>query len=93
MGIDTWAVDFVLLDHNGERIGDAVSYRDDRTDAIKDEIEQKGILSFEEQYAHTGIQYQKFNTVYQLLALKKEHPEQLEQAEGMLMIPDYLNYS
>ena len=92
MGIDTWAVDFVLLDHNGERIGDAVSYRDDRTDAIRDELEQKGILSFEEHYARTGIQFQKFNTVYQLLALKKEHPEDLDQAESLLMIPDYLNY-
>ena len=92
MGIDTWAVDFVLLDHNGERIGDAVSYRDDRTDAIRDELEQKGILSFEEHYARTGIQFQKFNTVYQLLALKKEHPEYLDQAESLLMIPDYLNY-
>ena len=92
MGIDTWAVDFVLLDHNGERIGDAISYRDDRTDAIRDELEQKGILSFEEHYARTGIQFQKFNTVYQLLALKKEHPEDLDQAESLLMIPDYLNY-
>ena len=92
MGIDTWAVDFVLLDHNGERIGDAVSYRDDRTDAIRDELEQKGILSFEEHYARTGIQFQKFNTVYQLLALKKEHPEYLDRAESLLMIPDYLNY-
>ena len=92
MGIDTWAVDFVLVDREGNRIGDAVSYRDDRTDAIRDELEQKGILSFEEHYARTGIQFQKFNTVYQLLALKKEHPEDLDRAESLLMIPDYLNY-
>ncbi len=92
MGIDTWAVDYVLLDREGKRIGDAVSYRDDRTNAIRDELEQKNILSFAEHYGRTGIQYQKFNTVYQLLALKKEEPEQLEQADCMLMIPDYLNY-
>lgn len=92
MGIDTWAVDFVLLDKEGRRISDAVSYRDERTDPIRAELEEKGILSFREHYALTGIQYQKFNTVYQLLALKKEHPEQLEQADCMLMIPDYLNY-
>ena len=92
MGIDTWAVDYVLLDKEGKRIGDAVSYRDDRTNAIRDELEQKGILSFEEHYEKTGIQYQKFNTVYQLLALKKEEPELLDQADCMLMIPDYLNY-
>ena len=92
VGIDTWAVDYVLLDREGNRLGDAVSYRDDRTNAIKDELEQKGILSFEEHYERTGIQYQKFNTCYQLLALKKEEPALLAQAESMLMIPDYLNY-
>ena len=92
MGIDTWAVDYVLLDEEGNRIGDAVSYRDDRTDGIRDELEQKGILSFEEHYKRCGIQYQKFNTVYQLLALKKEHPELLEKAETMIMVPDYLGY-
>ena len=92
MGIDTWAVDYVLLDKDGKRIGDAVAYRDERTNGIREELEEKGILSFAEHYARTGIQYQKFNTVYQLLALKKEHPEQLEQAESLLMVPDYLNY-
>ena len=92
MGIDTWAVDFVLLDQNGNRISDAVAYRDERTNTVRRELEEKGILSFEEHYEKTGIQYQKFNTVYQLTALKNEHPEQLEQAECMLMIPDYLNY-
>lgn len=92
IGIDTWAVDFVLLDGDGNRISDSVSYRDSRTDGIRDALEAKGILSFREHYSHTGIQYQKFNTVYQLLALKKEHPEQLEKAKTFLMIPDYLNY-
>lgn len=92
MGIDTWAVDFVLLDKDGKRLGDAVSYRDDRTDTIREELERKGILSFEEHYSRTGIQYQKFNTCYQLLALKKEDPELLDQADCLLMIPDYLNY-
>lgn len=92
MGIDTWAVDFVLLDENDEIIGDAVAYRDFRTDGIKDELEKDGILSFAETYAHTGIQYQKFNTIYQLTALKKEHPEYLEKAKTFLMIPDYLNF-
>ena len=92
MGIDTWAVDYVLLDGEGKRIGDAVAYRDNRTDHIREELENKGILTFAEHYARCGIQYQKFNTAYQLLALKKEHPEQLEKAERMLMIPDYLNY-
>lgn len=92
MGIDTWAVDFVLLDSDGEILGDTVAYRDDRTDGIRQELEDKGILSFDTHYSKTGIQYQKFNTIYQLMALKKEHPDYLEQAESFLMIPDYLAY-
>lgn len=90
IGIDTWAVDFVLLDREGRRIGDAVAYRDFRTDGIREAWEDR--LPFAELYARTGIQYQKFNTVYQLLALKQEHPEQLDSAAMFLMIPDYLNY-
>ena len=92
MGIDTWAVDFVLLDEDGQRIGDAVGYRDGRSADVRDALEESGTLSFAEQYAHTGIQYQPFNTAYQLVALKREHPEQLERAHTMLMIPDYLHY-
>ncbi len=90
IGIDTWAVDFVLLDREGRRIGDAVAYRDSRTDGIREAWEDR--LPFAELYDRTGIQYQKFNTVYQLLALKREHPEQLDSAAMFLMIPDYLNY-
>jgi rhamnulokinase len=92
MGIDTWGVDFVLLDSDGEILGDTVAYRDERTDGIRQELEDKGILSFDDLYSKTGIQYQKFNTIYQLVALQKEHPEYMEQAESFLMIPDYLNY-
>lgn len=92
MGIDTWAVDFVLLDRDGKRIGDPVAYRDERTDPIREELERDGTLTFGELYERTGIQYQKFNTIYQLLALKKEHPEQLMEADCFLMIPDYLGY-
>ncbi len=90
IGIDTWAVDFVLLDRNDQMIGDAVAYRDARTADADAEVEKT--VSFEELYEKTGIQKQKFNTVYQLCALKKEHPEQLEKAEALLMIPDYFNF-
>ena len=92
IGIDTWAVDFVLLDSDGKRIGDAVAYRDERTEGMREAVEKEYGLTFAEHYARTGIQYQKFNTVYQLMALKKEHPEQLAAAKTFLMIPDYLNY-
>ena len=90
VGIDTWAVDFLLLDADGTPIGDPVAYRDGRTAAMREELEP--ILPFTKLYARTGIQYQSFNTVYQLCALKKEHPEQLAAAEYFLMVPDYLNY-
>jgi len=92
VGIDTWAVDFVLLDEDGQRLGDAVAYRDDRTDGMRRVLAEEYDLPFAAQYEKTGIQYQKFNTVYQLMALKREHPEFLEKARTFLMIPDYLNY-
>lgn len=92
IGIDTWAVDFVLLDEQGKRLGDAVAYRDERTEGIREALEKDYGLTFAEHYARTGIQYQPFNTVYQLMALKKEHPEQLDAAKIFLMVPDYLNY-
>ena len=92
MGIDTWAVDFVLLDTNGQPVGDAVAYRDARTEGVRDRLEAEEILSFAAHYARTGIQYQPFNTAYQLAALKAEHPEQLQKADRLLMIPEYFNY-
>ena len=85
--IDTWGVDFVLLDENMKRIGEAVAYRDSRTEGIPEELD--AVIRFEELYARTGIQKQTFNTVYQLAALKKEAPEQLDKAEHFLMIRTY----
>ena len=90
VGIDTWAVDFVLLDADGNLIGDAVAYRDSRTDGADKIVESA--VSPAELYARTGIQKQMFNTVYQLAALRREHPEQLEQAASLLMIPDYFHF-
>ena len=90
IGIDTWGVDFVLLDEHNEIVGDTVAYRDARTDGIYEVADQ--IMDPAEVYARTGIQRQPFNTLYQLLALKNEHPEQLEAARTFLMIPDYLNW-
>lgn len=90
MGIDTWGVDFVFLDKDGELIGDAVSYRDARTEGVPAELEKR--LSFEALYQRTGIQKIDFNSVYQLYAIQKENPELLKQAETLLMIPDYFHY-
>ncbi len=92
VGIDTWAVDYVLLDKDDRRLGDCVGYRDARTDGVRDALELAGILSFDEHYARTGIQYQQFNTAYQLCALSRENREHLDNATAMLMVPDYLNW-
>ena len=90
MAVDTWAVDYVLLGKNGERICPAVAYRDRRTETVPDELEKA--VPFAWLYGRTGIQMQKFNTVYQLAAQKKEMPDVFEKAEKLLMIPDYLAY-
>lgn len=90
VGIDTWGVDFVLVDERGLPVGDAVAYRDKRTDGMPEHVDS--VVPFGELYAHTGIQKAVFNTIYQLAALKKESPEQLEKAERLLFVPDYLNF-
>ena len=91
VGVDTWGVDFVLLDEGGELCSDAVAYRDARTAGAAEEIE-RDVLSFADLYARCGIQKTSFNTSYQLWALKKDHPEQLERAAHLLTIPEYINY-
>lgn len=90
MGIDTWAVDFVLLDEKEQRIGNAVAYRDKRTDDIDASVYQ--VIPEKDLYGRTGIQKQKFNTIYQLMSLRQRHPEQLERAKRMLLIPDYFHF-
>ena len=91
IGIDTWGVDFVLLDKDLKLCSDAVAYRDKRTAGADAEIEAQ-VMSFADLYRRVGIQKTSFNTIYQLWALKKEHPEQLEKAEHFLMVPEYLNF-
>ncbi|MBQ4259677.1 MAG: rhamnulokinase [Lachnospiraceae bacterium] len=90
VGVDTWGVDFVLLDKEGKRIGNAVGYRDGRTKDMDKEVYQ--YIPESDLYARTGIQKQMFNTIYQLMALKMKKPELLEKAETLLMIPDYFHY-
>lgn len=90
VGIDTWGVDFVLLDKEEKIVGKAVGYRDHRTTGMDQEVYK--LISEEDLYARTGIQKAIYNTIYQLMAVKKQHPEHLEQAEALLMIPDYFHY-
>ena len=90
IGIDTWGVDFILLDESLKPCSDMVAYRDARTTGMDEFVES--IIPFADHYARTDIQKAIFNTVYQLAALKREHPDQLEKAAHFLMVPDYLNY-
>ena len=90
MAIDTWGVDYVLLDKDDNILGDTVGYRDSRTNGMDEKVYET--ISLEDLYARTGIQKAIFNTVYQLMAVKETHPEYLEQAESILMIPDYFHF-
>lgn len=89
MGIDTWAVDFVLVDHQNRRLGDAVAYRDSRTQGMEQCVYEA--VPENQLYEMTGIQKQTFNTIFQLMALKKENNDLLVNAEALLMIPDYFH--
>ena len=88
VAIDTWGVDYVLLDKDLKEIYPAVAYRDSRTDKSIPEVEK--IISFEDLYKITGTQKLVYNTVYQLYCDKMTG--KLENAEHFLMIPDYLNF-
>ena len=90
LGVDTWGVDFVLLDENDKLIGQAVGYRDGRTTGMDEEVYK--IISEKDLYSRTGIQKAIYNTIYQLMALKKQNKEQLEEAKTLLMIPDYMHF-
>lgn len=90
MSIDTWAVDYVLLDQNDHVLGDSYGYRDHRTDGM-DEVVNK-VIDEKELYAKTGIQKQIFNTIYQLTAVKENTPELLGKAKTFIMLPDYFQF-
>ncbi|MFW6270223.1 MAG: rhamnulokinase [Bacillota bacterium] len=90
IAIDTWAVDYGLLDNNNSLMSNPYFYRDSRTDNLVEEV--TGILSREEIYEKTGIQFMQINTLYQLYADKKLRPWILENADSMLFIPDLLNF-
>jgi len=90
MGIDTWGVDFVLLDAKNQVLGNTVGYRDKRTNEMDTKVYED--ISEEELYLRTGIQKQIFNSIYQLMAVKTQNPEYMTEAESFLMIPDYFNF-
>ena len=90
LGIDTWGVDFVLLDRDARIVSGGVSYRDPRTEGMMEEVDR--IIPREELYARTGIQFASYNSIYQLMAVLRQDPGQLARAEKLLFTPDYFNY-
>ena len=86
IGIDTWGVDFVLLDKQGQPLGDYVAYRDDRTQGVM-ELFIADKLSRADIYQITGLQFLSFNTIYQLAALNQQQPEWLADVNRLLFIP------
>jgi len=90
VGIDTWGVDFVLLDSDGCILGNTVAYRDSRTNDMDAEVYK--CMPEAELYHRSGIPRQMFNTIFQLMAVKKTDSPLLDKAEKLLFIPDYLHY-
>ncbi|MGE7949258.1 rhamnulokinase [Lysinibacillus sp. NPDC093688] len=88
IGVDTWGVDYCLLDKEGKPMHWPFHYRDTRTEGVSSKMP----IQFEEFYSTTGIQFLLFNTVYQLFAEFKNSPELKRQAEHLLFMPDLFNY-
>lgn len=90
IGVDTWGVDFGLLDREGNLLENPVHYRDDRTKGM---FEKAFLyLDKEEFYQITGNQFMEINTVFQLLYLVQNRKELMERADAMLLMPDLFNY-
>jgi len=90
IGVDTWGVDFGLLDENGELLGNPYHYRDERTNSMMEEVFK--VVSKREVFERTGIQFLQFNTLYQLYSMVKSDSPALKCAESLLFTPDLFNY-
>ncbi len=90
IGIDTWGVDYGLLDRTGALLGLPMHYRDSRTDGMMEAVFQR--VPKADVFAQTGIQFMQLNTLYQLYAMVMQNSPQLQIAETFLTMPDLLNY-
>ena len=90
IGLDTWGVDFALLDRAGRLLGNPFQYRDARTDGMMElAFKRAGRSAI---FRHTGIQFMQINTLYQLLSMVEARDPQLDAAETLLLMPDLFNY-
>jgi len=90
IGIDTWGVDFGLLDKAGRLVGNPYHYRDRRNEGMIEEACRR--VPKEEIFNRTGVAFQKFNTLFQLLSMQLNEPEALERSSTMLFMPDLFTY-
>lgn len=90
IGVDTWGVDFALLDQQGQLIANPVSYRDGRTEGMMEAVFARVPRS--ELFSRTGVQLMRINTLYQLMSLLESESAQLQMADTFLLAPDLLNY-
>ena len=90
LGLDTWAVDFALLDKNDSLLGNPFHYRDARTDGMLEEAFK--VMPRAEIFANSGIQFMQLNTLYQLIATVRTNPSLLGVAKTFLTMPDLFNY-
>lgn len=90
MGIDTWAVDYALLDSEDHILGDMYGYRDYRNHDMREKVYSR--ITEDKLYERTGIQRQSFNTIYQLMAHQVYEPKLWKRARTMLLVPDYFHF-
>lgn len=90
VGVDTWGVDYVLLDRNDDLVGPAFCYRDSRTSGLMHQAFDR--LPRKEIFANSGLQFMEINTLYQMWSMRVENSPQLDIAENFLMIPDFFHW-
>ena len=90
IGVDSWGVDYGLIDENGELIENPYHYRDSRTDEMMDKAFE--IMGRRQVYDNTGIQFMQFNTIYQLFSLSLSRPEVLKKTEKLIFMADLVSY-
>src|SRR2546423_8743075 len=90
LGVDTWGVDFALLGRGGTLLGNPRHYRDPHTEGVMEEAFRR--VPRGEVFRQTGIQFMRFNTLFQLLALQRDRSPLLDVAQTLLFMPDLFHY-
>src|SRR5208282_127613 len=90
LGVDTWGVDFAFLGRDGTLLGNPRHYRDPHTETIMDAAFAR--VPKQEIFRQTGIQFMRFNSLFQLLAMQRDRSPLLDMAQTLLLMPDLFHY-